>query len=279
MFCFYKSPECQSKLFTLFFISLPSNIYIPSFFWHNMLIFFLPDAAADKPRWSGSPLLLRAGPHQCGLRAVHRGQTWVLSAAGLRDPLPWLCSQVGQVEWVQIIEALTRMWPDPLHSPLCRWQFATESADIGFGVFLKERKGEWKKATQMQEVVPSQRYNAHLVPEDGSLICQQPGVCKWAPAAIRQKWWSSVLIRDWFFTDVLRFDNTYSIFQTKRVSFTVEVLLPDHMPCPEVAGGVQNTQAEDSNQSAPRWHRACQIGCYSWAQPEKLDLYLHAVNM
>lgn len=61
---------------------------------------------------------------------------------------------------------------------LGRWQFATESADIGFGVFRKDRKGEWKKATQMQEVVPSQRYNAHLVPEDGSLTCELPGVCE-----------------------------------------------------------------------------------------------------
>lgn len=59
-----------------------------------------------------------------------------------------------------------------------RWQFATESADIGFGVFLKDRKGEWKKAAQMQEVVPTQRYNAHLVPEDGSLTCDRPGVCE-----------------------------------------------------------------------------------------------------
>uniref|UniRef100_H2UMV9 SEC14-like lipid binding 8 n=1 Tax=Takifugu rubripes TaxID=31033 RepID=H2UMV9_TAKRU len=96
-----------------------------------------------------------------------------------------------------------------------RWQFATESADIGFGVFLKDRKGEWRKAAQMQEVLPSQRYNAHLVPEDGSLTCEQPGVY------------------------VLRFDNTYSIFQAKRVSFTVDVLLPDHMPSPEAGGGVQ----------------------------------------
>lgn len=61
---------------------------------------------------------------------------------------------------------------------LARWQFATESADIGFGVFLKDRKGEWKKAAQMQEVLPSQRYNSHLVPEDGSLTCERPGVCK-----------------------------------------------------------------------------------------------------
>lgn len=62
---------------------------------------------------------------------------------------------------------------------LCRWQFATESADIGFGVFMKAKKGEWKKAAQMQEVVPSQRYNAHLVPEDGSLTCERPGVCEY----------------------------------------------------------------------------------------------------
>lgn len=155
---------------------------------------FLPDAAADKPRWSGSPLLLRAGPHGCGLRAVHGGQTWLLSAAGIRDPLPWLCSQVAPVTWLQIKEVLSGIWRDPLRSPLCRWQFATEGADIGFGVFLKERKGEWKKATQMQEVLPSQRYNAHLVPEDGSLTCRQPGVCKWAPAPNRQECWSSLLI-------------------------------------------------------------------------------------
>uniref|UniRef100_A0A3B1IFG8 GOLD domain-containing protein n=1 Tax=Astyanax mexicanus TaxID=7994 RepID=A0A3B1IFG8_ASTMX len=62
--------------------------------------------------------------------------------------------------------------------------------------------GEWMKAGQMQEVVPSQRYNAHLVPEDGTLTCAEAGVY------------------------VLRFDNTYSIFQSKKVSFTVEVLLP-----------------------------------------------------
>ncbi|XP_028269425.1 SEC14-like lipid binding 8 isoform X1 [Parambassis ranga] len=83
-----------------------------------------------------------------------------------------------------------------------RWQFATESADIGFGVFLKAKRGERKKAAQMEEIVPSQRYNSHLVPEDGSLTCERPGVY------------------------VLRFDNTYSLFQAKRVSFSVEVLLP-----------------------------------------------------
>ncbi|MCP6508597.1 hypothetical protein NL478_27925, partial [Klebsiella pneumoniae] len=48
-----------------------------------------------------------------------------------------------------------------------------------------------------------QRYNSHMVPEDGTLTCSDPGIY------------------------VLRFDNTYSFIHAKKVSFTVEVLLPD----------------------------------------------------
>ncbi|XP_048467682.1 SEC14-like lipid binding 8 [Rhincodon typus] len=84
-----------------------------------------------------------------------------------------------------------------------RWQFMTESADIGFGVYLKTKIGERQKAGEMVEVVPNQRYNSHLVPEDGTFTCQEPGVY------------------------VLRFDNTYSIIHSKKVSYSVEVLLPD----------------------------------------------------
>ncbi|XP_036383507.1 SEC14-like protein 2 isoform X2 [Megalops cyprinoides] len=84
-----------------------------------------------------------------------------------------------------------------------RWYFASDGADIGFGVFMKTKMGERKKAGEMREVLPSERYNAHLVPEEGSLTCADPGVY------------------------VLRFDNTYSILHSKRISLTVEVLLPD----------------------------------------------------
>ncbi|KAJ8286747.1 hypothetical protein GJAV_G00042820 [Gymnothorax javanicus] len=84
-----------------------------------------------------------------------------------------------------------------------RWQFASEGADIGFGVFLKTRISGRQKAGEMLEVVPSQRYNAHMVPEDGSLTCTEAGIY------------------------VLRFDNTYSVLHSKRVNFTVEVLLSD----------------------------------------------------
>ncbi|XP_070331669.1 putative SEC14-like protein 6 isoform X2 [Odocoileus virginianus] len=84
-----------------------------------------------------------------------------------------------------------------------RWQFASDGGDIGFGVFLKTKMGERQRAGEMMEVLASQRYNAHMVPEDGSLTCTEAGVY------------------------VLRFDNTYSLIYPKHVSYTVEVLLPD----------------------------------------------------
>ncbi|XP_024833595.1 putative SEC14-like protein 6 isoform X1 [Bos taurus] len=84
-----------------------------------------------------------------------------------------------------------------------RWQFGSDGGDIGFGVFLKTKMGERQRAAEMTEVLASQRYNAHMVPEDGSLTCTEAGIY------------------------VLRFDNTYSLIHPKHISYTVEVLLPD----------------------------------------------------
>uniref|UniRef100_A0A8C5ZLC3 SEC14 like lipid binding 3 n=1 Tax=Marmota marmota marmota TaxID=9994 RepID=A0A8C5ZLC3_MARMA len=66
-----------------------------------------------------------------------------------------------------------------------RWQFSSDGADIGFGVFLKTKMGERQKAGEMTEVLTSQRYNAHMVPEDGSLTCSEAGVfaSSWEPQA------------------------------------------------------------------------------------------------
>ncbi|XP_036304749.1 SEC14-like protein 4 isoform X2 [Pipistrellus kuhlii] len=93
-----------------------------------------------------------------------------------------------------------------------RWQFESDGADIAFGIFLKTRQGERQRVGEMAEVLPSQRYNAHLVPEDGSLTCPQAGVY------------------------VLRFDNTYSLVHAKKVSYSVEVLLPDRASQEEIQG-------------------------------------------
>uniref|UniRef100_A0A8C0TJ61 SEC14 like lipid binding 2 n=1 Tax=Canis lupus familiaris TaxID=9615 RepID=A0A8C0TJ61_CANLF len=75
-----------------------------------------------------------------------------------------------------------------------RWQFMSDGSDIGFGIFLKTKVGERQRAGEMTEVLSNQRYNAHLVPEDGTLTCSDPGIY------------------------VLRFDNTYSFIHAKKVS-------------------------------------------------------------
>uniref|UniRef100_A0A8C0VSP0 SEC14 like lipid binding 2 n=1 Tax=Cyanistes caeruleus TaxID=156563 RepID=A0A8C0VSP0_CYACU len=70
-----------------------------------------------------------------------------------------------------------------------RWQFRSEGADIGFGVYLKTKVGERQRAADMTEVLPNQRYNAHMVPEDGSLTCTTPGICECRalPGALESK--------------------------------------------------------------------------------------------
>lgn len=86
---------------------------------------------------------------------------------GLRWEKPWwqdLRDFLIMSEWVDVP---------------CRWQFMSEGSDIGFGIFLKTKTGERQRAGEMTEVLPNERYNAHLVPEDGTLTCNKPGICKY----------------------------------------------------------------------------------------------------
>ncbi|XP_069022230.1 SEC14-like protein 2 isoform X1 [Embiotoca jacksoni] len=89
---------------------------------------------------------------------------------------------------------------------LLRWQFASDGADIGFGVFRRTKEGGGQKVAEMLQVLPSERYNAHLVPEDSCISCPEPGVY------------------------VLCFDNSYSVLQSKKVSYNVEVVPPSDGP-------------------------------------------------
>ena len=52
-----------------------------------------------------------------------------------------------------------------------RWEFKTEDHDIGFGVFYQSLKGN-------VPVVETSRVNSHVVAEDGSCVCEEPGICK-----------------------------------------------------------------------------------------------------
>ncbi|XP_041379293.1 SEC14-like protein 2 [Gigantopelta aegis] len=85
---------------------------------------------------------------------------------------------------------------------LIRWQFKTDGFDIGFGIFYRKSSGR-QKAGEMEPILASQRVNSHMIPEDGSITCQQEG------------------------TYVVRFDNTYSWAHGKKLFYLIEVIAPD----------------------------------------------------
>lgn len=77
---------------------------------------------------------------------------------------------------------------------ILRWEFKTEENDIGFGVHYK---GEDET---LKVLVPVQRVDSHLIPEDGLLECEQPG------------------------TYMIIFDNSFSWTKGKKVWYTIEVV-------------------------------------------------------
>ena len=62
-----------------------------------------------------------------------------------------------------------------------RWEFKTDGYDIGFGVFRQD--GGEKVA-----VLPVERVNSHMVPEDGSYSCDVSGTCRSLAMGWGGKW-------------------------------------------------------------------------------------------
>ncbi|XP_076023520.1 SEC14-like protein 2 isoform X2 [Genypterus blacodes] len=190
--------------------------------WQEMLLKYID--AEELPAIYGGKLTDPDGDPRCRTKINHVGP--VPTSYYVQDHV-----KVDYEQCLTVSRGSSKQLDYEILFPGCvlRWQFASDGADIGFGVFMKAKKGERKKAAEMQEVVLSQRYNAHLVPEDGSLICECPGVY------------------------VLRFDNTYSIFQAKRISFTAEILLPDKLQSHRPNGGSSvRLQAQASSQQEDR---------------------------
>lgn len=136
----------------------------------------------DQLRGGRAPEVLRAGPADAALRAHRGGQPRLVPPGGVRDPRPRLRPQVREVSRGDEDEDGWNRRPlQTLWCPSGRWQFKSEGADVGFGVYLKTKVGERQRAGDMAEVFPTQRYNAHMVPEDGSLTCSTPGICESGP--------------------------------------------------------------------------------------------------
>ncbi|KAM8960670.1 SEC14-like protein 2 [Pelodytes ibericus] len=164
--------------------------------WQEVLQKYIP--SEELPKYYGGSLTDPDGDPKCKSKINYGGD--VPTTYYVRDQV-----QQNYEHSVTINRGSSQQMEYEILFPGCvlRWQFQSDGADIGFGVFRKTKAGERQKAGEMIEVLPNQRYNAHMVPEDGTLTCAEPG------------------------TYVLRFDNTYSFLHAKKISYTVEVLLPD----------------------------------------------------
>ncbi|XP_078362571.1 SEC14-like protein 2 [Oculina patagonica] len=77
------------------------------------------------------------------------------------------------------------------------WQYRSLDHDIGFGVFFIEKDKRSSKV--LEEMIPTERRNCHMVPEEGSILCEKPGIY------------------------ILRFDNSYSWTRNKKIFYNVEI--------------------------------------------------------
>ncbi|XP_075425022.1 SEC14-like protein 2 isoform X2 [Ascaphus truei] len=164
--------------------------------WQEVLKKYIPPE--ELPKYYGGSLTDPDGDPKCTSKINYGGD--IPKKYYVRDQV-----QQNYEHSVTISRGSSQQMEYEILFPGCvlRWQFQSDGADIGFGVFRKTKAGERQKAGDMIEMLPNQRYNAHMVPEDGSLTCAEPG------------------------TYVLRFDNTYSFIHAKKLGYTVEVLLPD----------------------------------------------------
>ncbi|XP_071115998.1 retinal-binding protein-like [Haliotis cracherodii] len=79
---------------------------------------------------------------------------------------------------------------------ILRWEFKTEGFDISFGVFLLREGAKIP-------ILPLERVNSHMVPEDGSCTCEEAG------------------------TYELCFDNSFSWARGKKIQYSVEIVAAD----------------------------------------------------
>uniref|UniRef100_A0AAT9H855 Retinal binding protein n=1 Tax=Ambigolimax valentianus TaxID=1338344 RepID=A0AAT9H855_9EUPU len=83
-----------------------------------------------------------------------------------------------------------------------RWEFKTDGFDIGFGVSRQD-------GGDMVVVIPVERVNSHIIPEDGSYSCDVAGKY------------------------TITFDNSYSKIRDKRLMYYVDVMSVDEQQADE----------------------------------------------
>lgn len=115
-------------------------------------------------------------------------------------PDTWTDEQMYEVGCVKRGTALKLSFEVDAPGSILSWQYKSVDHDIGFGVFYSEKGSKHSK--DLEEKIPTERRNCHLVQEEGSLLCEKPGIY------------------------ILRFDNSYSWTRNKKIFYNVTIVYP-----------------------------------------------------
>ena len=106
---------------------------------------------------------------------------------------------------------------------LTRWEFISTGGDIGFRVYY-HRDGH--QENDILDLVSSDRIQAHLITEEGQIICDTAGKCTTHFFIFVN--WIVKLISIIFLLDVVEFDNSFSYFNSKKVHYLITVDSPSN---------------------------------------------------
>ncbi|XP_064461184.1 SEC14-like protein 2 [Ornithodoros turicata] len=109
-------------------------------------------------------------------------------------------SKADEVTWVTVERRAVHEVPVEVANTgdtLC-WEFETEQHDIAFSIVRRSALDDQEE--EEEEVHPWERLDAHIRMQEGSIICDKPG------------------------TYVLKFDNMYSSYRSKKLGYVIHVV-------------------------------------------------------
>jgi len=163
--------------------------------WKTELLEYIDES--NLPEYYGGKCRDPDGNPKCKTKICYGGEVPSSYYHKQSDKADILMEESYQVECVKRGSALKLNYEVDAPGSILSWQYRSLDHDIGFGVFFSDK--DRKNSKDMEEVIPTERRNCHMIPEEGSILCEKPGIY------------------------ILRFDNSYSWTRNKKIFYNVEI--------------------------------------------------------
>ncbi|RDD46460.1 SEC14-like protein 2 [Trichoplax sp. H2] len=151
------------------------------------------------PKYYGGNLKDSDSDEKCSEWICYGGEVphsyYINQNASLQDDLNW------QNVVISAGLSFKAEYPVDVKGSIFRWKFRCKKHDIGFGVYFKKNL-KINTLQNMKNLIPVERHSCRVIPERGSLYCEDVGIY------------------------ALVFDNSYSYFNWKDVSYQIEIIEP-----------------------------------------------------